>query len=138
ADHGIESTIVSVMPAEEPQLARTGAIPASAIAEVLGRPLAPASRHPSPGAKERHYRPRQEVRVLSEAKYRSCGNDPPAVAAKLWLAMPADPVAAARRFYQDVRALEHLPVRIIAVNELPPDAAWDALRDRLRRMAGPA
>lgn len=151
ADHGIESTIVSVMPGEEPQLARAGAIPASAIAETIGRPLAPASRHPSPGARRRHYRPRQEVRILAAAEYRSCGEGldaeavaaygfgrPPAVDEGRWLPMPADPVAAARCFYRDVRELEALPVAIIAVNELPAASAWDALRDRLRRMAGPA
>ena len=146
--HGLESSIVSIMPDEAPQLVRPGAISAADLAAVLGQSLATSSQHRTPGTRKEHYRPRQQVKVLDEEEFMSSNNsldennviaygfkEPPGIVAGHWLPMPVDATAAAQVFYRDIRMLEQKQASILLINQLPPEPAWDALRDRLRRMA---
>lgn len=148
ATHGLESSIVSIMPGEAPQLVRPGAISAADLAAVLGQSLATASQHRAPGTRKEHYRPRQQVKILDEEEYMSSNNgleennviaygfkEPRGIAAGHWLPMPADAAAAAQVFYRDIRVLEQREATVLLINQLPPAPAWDALRDRLQRMA---
>ena len=89
----------------------------------------------------KHYSPRH-ARVLLV----SPGETPPVDAAYVWhhveqadatiaVQMPADPEAYAARIYAVLHDLDARGVHTIAVESLPENAEWDALRDRLRRSA---
>jgi L-threonylcarbamoyladenylate synthase len=97
--------------------------------------------HEAPGMHRKHYSPRH-ARVLIVRS----GEMPPVDAAYVWhhveqpdptiaVHMPSDPEAYAARIYAVLHDLDARGVHTIAIESLPEDAAWDALRDRLRRSA---
>ncbi len=153
---GIESTIVDCSGAA-PRILRPGGLEASALAEVLGvdaRSLQapPAAAAPRvPGALASHYAPRTPLRLRSAA---AIDADWPAAAAQVgvlalharppgvpagaqahWVRLVAEPAACARDLYAALRALDALALQQIWVEEVPPQTAWEAVRDRLRRAA---
>ena len=50
-----------------------------------------------------------------------------------WLAAPAGPGAYAHDLYANLRALDERGADVIAIEAVPDDAAWLAVRDRLTR-----
>ncbi len=58
-----------------------------------------------------------------------------APAAVLWRAMPAQPEAAAHELFAVLRDFDAAGARLIWVEQPPPGADWDGVRDRLRRAA---
>ncbi len=55
-----------------------------------------------------------------------------------WRRMPDDAALAAHELFAALRQLDATGVRLICVEEPPADAAWDGVRDRLRRAAAAA
>jgi L-threonylcarbamoyladenylate synthase len=148
---GIESTVVDVS-GDLPVLLRPGAVPREAIEAVLGRSLAApevvgaGSALPAPGMLERHYAPRASVQVvpgvaLGEAVQ---GARRPAVltflatvpAGAVWgRALGGDAGAAAAGLYAALHDADAAGCDAIVVEAPPAGAAWEAIRDRLRRAA---
>jgi L-threonylcarbamoyladenylate synthase len=145
--YGIESTVIALDRAE-PRLLRAGAIPRKAIEELLG-PLGEAAVDgplQSPGQHKRHYAPagvvrlasREELlRVLASLPGRAGallhGAQAPSAAAVVQL--PEDANGYARELYAALRELEDAECSAIVIEEVPLDADWDAVRDRLSRAA---
>ena len=57
----------------------------------------------------------------------------PPTFAGTWIQAPAGAVAYAHDLYASLRALDHAGAKAILVENVPDDAAWLAVRDRLRR-----
>ncbi len=153
---GIESTVVSLA---EPaaRVLRPGLVAAEEIGRVLGRRVeaaldriaAPDTAAPSPGMQERHYAPRtpamlfapdQWPRVLTERRAAVVSaRDLAPPRPHVLIRMPADAGAYAARLYAALREADELGADLIAI-ERPADsgALWDAIRDRLSRVAGRA
>jgi L-threonylcarbamoyladenylate synthase len=138
AEVGIESTVLSL--AGEPALLRPGMVSRRQIESVIGPVTAPGrienhQPHPSPGMHRRHYSPRTPLFVGA----------PPAVGrgAYLWHAsplpsaqavqMPGSPTAYAEILYRTLHDVDSQGWDWIAVEPLPTDPEWDAIRDRLNR-----
>jgi L-threonylcarbamoyladenylate synthase len=163
---GIESTVLLLHPdgSAPPRLLRTGAISRGELSAALGVEVqsgpGPGSQAAgagaSPGMSARHYAPAgivrlvpaagldEAARALSQAGHRVGAlviggpqtQKRPAVAHLLRL--PADAVGYARVLYASLRALEEQGCDAIILQEVPPDAAWDAISDRLRRASASA
>lgn len=152
---GIESAVVDVT-TDPPTLWRAGVLAQSALETVAGRPFQSPPRlptAPSPGQFPRHYAPRARVELLPfgdragiEARlaaYRSEGvragalvvSDVAAAPDAALIRLPNDVAAYARRLYAALHDLDARAVEVIVVEQVPDDAAWDGLRDRLRRAA---
>ncbi|WP_297907305.1 L-threonylcarbamoyladenylate synthase [Thiomonas sp.] len=154
---GIESTIVDCS-VEVPRILRPGGLSADDLARVLG--IEPQALHASsqaaeaprvPGALAAHYAPRTALRLLEAAEIdaewprraadvgvlapRAAPVGAPPSARAHWLGLPDSPSGYAQGLYSALRALDALGLREIWVQSLPPQAPWDAVRDRLRRAA---
>jgi L-threonylcarbamoyladenylate synthase len=159
--HGIESTVVDVS-GSRPVLLRPGAIGADELEPVLGtldRPAAadlrrdPGSARPSPGMAERHYSPAARVIVYADPAAARASVDAvrhrtsaarvgaivigplPGVETDETVALPADARGYARLFYAALHALDEGGCEVILVEAVPESAAWEGVRDRLRRAA---
>ena len=130
---GIESTVLSLAGAR-PVLLRPGMVTREQLAAVIGPIELPGSvdpaAHPSPGLHERHYAPRAPLFLFRHAFAR----------AGRGVLLPleelgADPERYARRLYAALHEADEQGVEWIAVEEPPDEAAWSAIRDRLRRAA---
>ncbi|MEC5385948.1 L-threonylcarbamoyladenylate synthase [Uliginosibacterium sp. H3] len=145
---GIESTILDLSRGE-PVILRPGMIGADAIAAVIGRrPRLPQHAENAPrvsGALAAHYAPRTAMRMASRAELLD-PIDPTGEHAVLshsvespgdqpgpWIVSGPDVAHFAHDLYANLRALDASGAQLILVEELPPDAAWDAVRDRLGR-----
>jgi L-threonylcarbamoyladenylate synthase len=150
---GVESTIVDLSRGT-PVLLRPGGMPREAIEAIVG-PLAVADRDApaAPGTLASHYAPRAEViavapagiaaAVQALAGVRIAVLAPHAVLAALppllarTHALPDDDAGMARELYAALRSLDAAGVDVI-VAALPEAAGLgEAVRDRLRRAAGP-
>ncbi len=143
---GIESTIVAFTGAE-PMLLRPGGIGIDALARILGSaPRAPDSTAPrASGTLDSHYAPRTPARIVAaESLARESMRNPsfavlarmvarPAPFAGPWIQAPADSVAYAHDLYASLRTLDHAGADVILVEDVPGDATWLAVRDRLTR-----
>ena len=149
---GIESTIVDVSRSPM-RLLRHGAIPLEAIArfgeviDMTGESVSPSARADAPGMHAKHYAPRaralllppEEVRAqvsaLAEggAKVGSIERAPATAAGSLAVELAADPEGYARDLYAALHRLDDAGCDVIVIAEVPGDAAWAAVRDRLRR-----
>ncbi len=138
---GIESTIVDCS-GGSPRILRPGMIDRAAIEDVIG-PLADADPAGPrvPGALEKHYAPRTPLVLLPRAalgdgpgrgRVLAIGELPLGLPG---LSLPADPTGYARGLYAALRSLDAARVDEIRVEQLPPGADWDAIRDRLHRAA---
>jgi L-threonylcarbamoyladenylate synthase len=156
---GIESTIVDVT--REPFVVlRRGSISVHDLAEVApvvdraDAVAGPGERMRAPGALARHYAPRVPLRVAARAELDRVaaelaasigvpassagllanGSPPPVAERAATIVLPAEPTAFARDLYAALHRLEDAPgVRFIVAEAVPEGAAWDAVRDRLRR-----
>jgi L-threonylcarbamoyladenylate synthase len=149
---GIESTIVD-MSGAQPVLLRPGHITARQLEHTLGQPLAPAtaSSPRAPGTLAKHYAPQtplmvmeadlmlelatsmtrqgQRVAVLARSARQ------PLLSGLTWIAAPVDHAGYAHDLYANLRALDQAGCAAILVEQLPLDAAWAAIQDRLMRAA---
>jgi len=144
-DLGIESTVVA-LDGEAPRLLRAGAVPRTAIEELIG-PLKVGARAQgplqSPGQHRRHYAPAAEMRIvppagLAAAELASHGKvgvllREADTACGTVLRLPKDAQGYARELYAALRALEDAGCDAIVVEDVPHTAEWDAIRDRLLR-----
>ncbi len=146
---GIESTIIAFRD-HEPFLLRPGGIAATDIARVLGRaPLLPDADAPrASGTLASHYAPRTPARLLSAAWLASealrVGTDAAVLARTVprpsgfagpWRIAPMAPHAFAHDLYANLRALDAAGAAIILIEDVPDDAPWMAVRDRVTRAA---
>jgi L-threonylcarbamoyladenylate synthase len=151
---GVESTIVACLDA--PVLLRPGGLPREAIERVLGRPLAEppaaataatADKAPlAPGMLASHYAPRTPLRrdahdvtageaLLAFGPQLAAGTDH--AAAVLNLSPRGDLIEAAANLFSQLRALDGVGAKAIAVMPIPDDGLGEAINDRLRRAAAP-
>jgi len=147
---GIESTIVDFS-GGEPRLLRPGGVPAPAIEEVLGTPLAaPDAAAPrAPGSHDVHYAPRAQVKLvrrvemletLASHKGRRLGVlalevSVPRLNQALQRVVPVVAAQYAHELYGSLRALDAQNVDVILVEAPPKTPAWQAINDRLGRAA---
>ena len=144
---GIESTIVAFVDGAA-TLLRPGGVAAAAIERVLGAPLrTPDDGVPrASGTLASHYAPRTPARLVAGAELVASLQALPAPVAVLartvarpagfagtWIAAPAEPARYAHDLYANLRALDATRAATIAVEAVPDDAAWQAVRDRLVR-----
>ena len=147
---GIESTIVAFTD-DEPVLLRPGGIGVGDLARILGRaPRAPGAAAPrASGTLASHYAPRtpalliapdalraeiaqlaerdERVAVLARTLAR------PADFAGVWIAAPVNGAGYAHDLYANLRALDAANADAIAIEAVPGDDEWLAIRDRLTR-----
>ena len=150
-DVGIESAIVDCSRGV-PVLLRPGALARERIEAAAGEPLRDADAHAprASGTLESHYAPTAKVRLMPAAMLRTAlgvlpdsRGTPSAVAvysrtvatpdSVIHRRMPGDAASAARELFAVLRELDSQGVRLIWVEEPPPEAEWDGVRDRLRR-----
>jgi L-threonylcarbamoyladenylate synthase len=148
---GIESTIVAFTD-DEPMLLRPGGIAVGDLARVIGHaPRSPgvAGAPRASGTLASHYAPRtpallippdalraeiaqwgardERVAVLARTLAR------PADFAGVWLTAPATAEGYAHDLYANLRALDAANADAIAIEAVPGDDGWLAIRDRLTR-----
>ena len=147
---GLESTVVDLT-CTPPRILRPGAISAAQLAEQLGFPCdqTPQPQGGSPGLRHRHYQPRNlEVQLVDEATLAGQWHGNVAIlcrqsqagrlgprAAPLE-ALPDSAVEFAAQLYAALYRLEQAGATRLLIAEVPPDPAWTAVADRLRRAAG--
>jgi L-threonylcarbamoyladenylate synthase len=155
---GIESTIVDLS-GGRPLVRRLGAVTPEALAHELGVPVdvvagsAAAKSRPReataavrvPGALARHYAPQTPARAVAVGAGDQAPDDVavlarrPAPAGRLgpWAVLPDAPDDAAHVLYARLRALDAAGAREVWVEDVPPDAGWRAIADRLARATHP-
>ena len=149
-DVGIESTIVAFTDGT-PVLLRPGGIGVDELTRVLGMsPRAPDAQAPrAPGTHVSHYAPHAPARRVSSgallreiAKLVENGGRVavlartvarPAEFGGAWLTAPSDTARYAHDLYANLRGLDVPGVTVIVVEDVPADASWLAVRDRLTR-----
>lgn len=146
---GIESTIIAFTD-DEPILLRPGGIAADDIARMLGRALRTPDEHAprASGTLASHYAPRTPARLLPAATLALEALHAGARAAVLartvprpqgfagqWMMAPMDPSRFAHDLYASLRTLDAAGAAAILIEEVPADAAWLAVRDRITRAA---
>ncbi len=152
ADVGIESTIVDCSRVT-PSLLRPGWITPQQLETALGAPLAaPDANAPRvSGTLEKHYSPQTPVMlmegdlIIELARSLTRQGKHVAVLARttlqpliddiVWVAAPVDAGGYAHDLYANLRELDHAGCDAILVEQLPEDAEWLAIRDRLNRAA---
>jgi L-threonylcarbamoyladenylate synthase len=164
---GIESAVVdltAVAAGGPPRVLRAGALPAAALAELLGVPHldggpAPAAADAprlAPGMVERHYAPRAQLhpfvpsgRAGASGWLAGLRADRPGLRAGALLfapwkeaepvdvpvVMPGDAAGYARRLYDALHALDDAGCAVVLVERVPDGDAWTGVRDRLARAA---
>ncbi len=153
---GIESAIVDVSRGRA-VLLRPGVLSRERIAAAAGEPLhdADAGAPRAAGTLAAHYAPRATLRLMPAPALRTALEVLPLEALPAGAAprlavysrsvavpgrlpqrrMPDDAAAAAQQLFSTLRELDDLGVKLIWVEEPPADAAWEGVRDRLRRAA---
>jgi L-threonylcarbamoyladenylate synthase len=154
---GLESTIIACL--DEPTLLRPGALPRTAIEQVLKLNDPPPGAGASgtgagdedavliaPGGLCSHYAPRARLRLDAQsvnpgeallafgaARVEGAG----AAALELNLSQRGDLIEAAARLFSHLRALDASGAAVIAVMPVPGTGLGEAINDRLRRAAAP-
>lgn len=139
---GLESTILGLV--NDPVILRPGGIPAEAIEDCLGTPLATATpagdRPDAPGQLASHYAPRARVlmntRGTEDGAFR-IGFGPGAEGADLNLSPTGDMVEAAANLFHFLRRADASGTATITVSPVPDRGLGRAINDRLRRAAAP-
>ncbi|WP_372871605.1 L-threonylcarbamoyladenylate synthase [Shewanella sp.] len=145
---GLESTIVALLPGDEPRLLRPGMVTVASIEAVLGRPVAQQSGGVvAPGQHHRHYSPglpcyrfgaNTDMSHLYQAEdigWIFCGGGQP-VAGKL-IDLGAEPEGYAQGLYDALYQLDHQTLSAIYIAEPPHGSDWQAVHNRLERAAKP-
>lgn len=149
-DVGLESTIVDLS-GDAPRLLRPGMIPAAAIEEVIGVPLAETGEGEGPRASGRlpsHYAPEAPLSLVSsealdEAVAKALDQGSAAVLARRasaalhdrcrWFRLPDRAEDYARELYAALRRADAHEPALILVEAVPDGPDWQAIRDRLQR-----
>lgn len=154
---GIESTVVDIT-GDEPRLLRPGTISHADLEAVVGpitsasTPLAETEARPAPGMVGQHYAPAGELRLFSPgqreemaATVREAAAGGRKVGALLLrsldapvdhtIHMPGNPAAYATRLYSALHEFDAHGCSLIVADEVPGDAEWAGVRDRLARAA---
>lgn len=149
---GIESSIVDCS-GHHPVLLRPGVLTRERIEAAVGEPLLDAQTDSprAPGTLASHYAPAARVRLMSTATLKTAlqmlGTEPLKLAVYSRSVpsgvapglrhrrMPARPEQAAHELFSVLREFDAEGVQLIWIEELPPDAEWDGVRDRLQRAA---
>ncbi|MDO4723902.1 MAG: L-threonylcarbamoyladenylate synthase [Comamonadaceae bacterium] len=159
---GIESSIVDCSRAQ-PVLLRPGHVQAQDIARVTGLPVARsgAARDAqddgapqAPGTLSAHYAPHATVRLMdasaiqtalgilgAQGKHIAVYARTPMHSASRDIVvrrMPATPEAAAQELFQVLRSFDAQGVKLIWIEAVPDEPAWDGVRDRIERAAASA
>jgi L-threonylcarbamoyladenylate synthase len=156
---GIESTILDLSRGASfaPRLLRPGHVTPEQIEMVLGvlpeiAAVKADARTPRvSGSLDAHYAPTTPMRLVASVRLldfmnairhsgRRCGaichsHPPHAGMPHVWRMLPADPEGYARGIYAALRTLDQAEVDMIVVEDVPQNAAWAAVADRLRRAA---
>lgn len=148
---GLESTIVDLS-TDQPKILRPGMITPAMLAGVLGQPITHATTEVRvPGQHLVHYAPATATTLLSYAALADflvhlTPEDLPVAclvysekAAQLPIAneditlwwLPAQAALYAHDLYDTLRLLDHQQAKHILIEQVPDDAEWDAIRDRL-------
>ena len=152
---GIESSIVDCTRAQ-PVLLRPGVLTREQLQAVCGEPvllpedLVSAAPRAS-GTLASHYAPQAKVRLMGAASLQTAldvlgkGAAHIAVYARtivriqsdrvLYRRMPDDALATAQQLFAVLRDFDTQGVKLIWIENLPEDTAWDGVRDRLARAA---
>ena len=161
-DVGIESSIVDCTRGQ-PVLLRPGVLTRAQLEAACGEPvlsrdegdaLTGAEKSSTPrasGTLEAHYAPDAKVRLMDAAAIQTAldllGADAAHIAVYaravvriksarlLYRRMPDDALATAQQLFAVLREFDAQGVKLIWVENPPADAAWDGVRDRLRRAA---
>ncbi|THU05155.1 threonylcarbamoyl-AMP synthase [Lampropedia puyangensis] len=162
-DVGIESTIVDCSRGQ-PVILRPGHVRAQQIAQATGMLVLnkdealdqlPSTEEPkAPGTLTAHYAPNATVRLMdaqamvaalgvlgAQAKHLAIYSRTAmrsASADVVMRTMPAQPEAVAHELFSVLRDLDAQAVKLIWIEDVPADAAWDGVRDRLQRAAASA
>ena len=149
AEVGIESTIVDLT-GKPAVVLRPGRISRQELEEVLGGKVevAGASKVRHSGGLERHYAPRTLARLvpthLLDAKIAEFKEKVAVLAfsrpderVDYWLRMPRDPLAYGQKLYAALRELDGSGCELILIEAPPPEEAWAAVQDRLKRACVP-
>ena len=156
---GLESTVVDLT-TPRPRLLRPGALPSTELRASLpdllidSGPLRLESDRHSPGQDPVHYAPKARLVVLPRAEAIARAHESPE---RVWSAvlrgsrrtggrkeatvepagavriLPSSPEGFAREIFAALHDLDAVGVDLIAVEALPDDEAWLAVRDRLER-----
>ena len=152
---GIESTIIDCTRGA-PVLLRPGQLPRARIEQVAGTRMLSkeelsAPDPQAPGTLSAHYAPRAKLRLMNARELRTAlellGAEAKNIA--VWARtplhsesrqlvlrrMPDDADAAAQQLFAVLRGFDEAQVKLIWVEAVPDDAAWDGVRDRLARAA---
>ena len=155
---GIESTIIDCTRGA-PVLLRPGQLPRARIEQVAGTRMLSkeelsAPDPQAPGTLSAHYAPRAKLRLMNARELRTAlellGADAKNIA--VWARtplhsesrqlvlrrMPDDADAAAQQLFAVLRGFDEAQVKLIWVEAVPDDGAWDGVRDRLARAAASA
>ncbi|WEF23863.1 L-threonylcarbamoyladenylate synthase [Paracoccus sp. S3-43] len=136
---GLESTIVG-WPEGRATLLRPGGVPAEAIAETLGHPLADHQAHPTapnaPGQLTSHYAPTAALRLNAATPAPGETHIAFAAPGPFTLSETGDLTQAAARLFDTLRRADR-EGRPIAVAPIPDHGLGAAINDRLRRAAAP-
>lgn len=146
---GLESTIID-MSGKIPVILRPGMISKEAIEKVLcttvssKRQDAPTVQ--APGMHHHHYAPQTKTELVASdqlMQFIATNSVWPialvvhnefdiAASENIYLhTMPKDALAYAHTLYHSLRALDHLRLRKIVIEDVPKQADWEAIRDRL-------
>ena len=155
---GIESTIIDCTRGA-PVLLRPGQLPRARIEQVAGTRMLSKEELSSPdpqapGTLSAHYAPRAKLRLMNARELRTAlellGAEAKNIA--VWARtplhsesrqlvlrrMPDDADAAAQQLFAVLRGFDEAQVKLIWVEAVPDDGAWDGVRDRLARAAASA
>lgn len=146
---GVESTIVDLS-GEAARLLRPGGVPAEAIEEALGTPLAASGPEAprAPGTLNSHYAPRAELRVVAPAAVDAALADALRAGRRVVhlgaedrgaprIALPASFEGAARRLYAALREVDAAGFELAVVALPEARGLGRAVADRLKRAAAP-
>ncbi|MDR1424717.1 MAG: threonylcarbamoyl-AMP synthase [Azoarcus sp.] len=136
--------VTGILPHVRGAQANAGAVSAEATA--------PAPR--ASGTLAAHYAPRTPLRLAASAALSAeidrllrdgkklavlaRASTPPGDTSIRWLVAPRDPAGFAQALYANLRALDALGVDLIVLEDVPRNAAWQAVADRLGRAAAGA
>jgi L-threonylcarbamoyladenylate synthase len=131
---GIESTVLSLAE-HTPVLLRPGMVSQAVVEAIIGpvsisSPARTHEPHAAPGLHIKHYAPRTPLYLLNP------GEGLPPGRGKL-LRMPPNPEDYAASLYAELHTADAEGWDWLAVEHPPQTPEWDAIRDRLRRAAGP-
>ena len=136
---GLESTVVDCSAA--PKVLRPGGVQRAALEAVLGEPVpllaAPTdgAAKASPGQYARHYAPRTPLRLADVIAADATGLAFGPARARGHVGMPREPEAYGAALYRVLHALDALGAAELVVERPPPEPAWEAVHDRLRKAA---